>query len=45
VRRITVEQRDVYGKHASYDSVRKLLLGNGLETVKKVQWAASSASS
>src|SRR5262245_50813808 len=30
VRRITIEQRDTYGKEASYDDVRKLLLGEGL---------------
>lgn len=38
VRRITVEQRAVYGKHASYDSVRELLLGNGLVASNGALW-------
>src|SRR5690349_4170095 len=38
VRRITVEQRDTYGKYASYEDVRKLLLGNGLVGSNGALW-------
>jgi cytochrome P450 len=38
VRRITVEQRDTYAKHASYDGVRKLLLGDGLVGSNGALW-------
>src|SRR4051794_20337686 len=38
VRRITVEQRDIYGKHASYDGVRNLLLGDGLVGSNGALW-------
>jgi cytochrome P450 len=38
VRRVTVEQRDIYGKHASYEDVRKLLLGDGLVGSNGALW-------
>lgn len=38
VRRVTVEQRDTYAKHASYDGVRDLLLGDGLVASNGELW-------
>src|SRR5688500_7501930 len=38
VRRITVEQRERYDKGASYDGVRRLLLGNGLVASTGALW-------
>jgi cytochrome P450 len=38
VRRITVEQRDTYAKRASYEGVRKLLLGDGLVASNGALW-------
>jgi cytochrome P450 len=38
VRHIAIEQRDLYGKHASYDAVRQLLLGNGLVASNGALW-------
>lgn len=38
VRRITVDQRDTYAKHASYDDVRNLLLGDGLVGSNGALW-------
>lgn len=38
VRRVTVEQRDTYAKHASYDGVRDLLLGDGLVVSNGELW-------
>ena len=38
VRRVTVEKDDTYTKRASYDSVRKLLLGDGLVASTGALW-------
>lgn len=38
VRRITVEQRDTYAKHASYDDIRRLVLGDGLVGSNGALW-------
>lgn len=38
IRRITVDQRDTYAKHASYDDVRNLLLGDGLVGSNGALW-------
>lgn len=38
VRRVTVEQRDTYAKHASYDDVRRLLIGDGLVGSNGALW-------
>src|SRR5262249_38524959 len=38
VRRINVDQRERYGKEASYEDVRKLLLGNGLVVSNGALW-------
>ena len=38
VRRVTVEQRDTYGKQASYEDVRRLLLGDGLVASNGALW-------
>jgi cytochrome P450 len=38
VRRVTVEQRETYAKHASYDDVRTLLLGDGLVASNGALW-------
>lgn len=38
VRQITVEKRDSYAKHASYDGVRTLLLGDGLVASNGALW-------
>jgi cytochrome P450 len=38
VRRINVDQRESYGKEASYESVRILLLGNGLVASNGALW-------
>jgi cytochrome P450 len=38
VRRINVEQRDRYGKEASYEGVRRYLLGDGLVASRGALW-------
>ena len=38
VRRINVDQRDIYGKYASYEDVRRLLLGDGLVGSNGALW-------
>lgn len=38
VRRVNVEQRDTYGKYASYEDVRRLLLGDGLVGSNGALW-------
>lgn len=38
VRHVTVEKRDTYAKHASYEDVRTLLLGNGLVASNGALW-------
>ncbi|HEY0602792.1 MAG TPA: cytochrome P450 [Herpetosiphonaceae bacterium] len=38
VRRVTVEERDIYTKLTSYDGVRNLLLGNGLVASNGALW-------
>lgn len=38
VRHVNVEQRDRYGKYASYEAVRRLLLGDGLVSSQGALW-------